>query len=83
MSKIEKVSPLFTSKHLARLSQLNNEAKRRELANRLSQIEGISIPPSALTKRPSIPLGQLANEDSLSRFIGCFDWALGEIKAVE
>ena len=61
----------------------DNDAKRQELANRLSQIDGISIPPSALTKRPSIPLDQLVKDDSLTRFIDCFDWSLQEIRAVE
>ncbi len=61
----------------------DSEAKRQELAHRLSQIDGISIPQSALTKRPSIPLAQLVKGDFLTRFIDCFDWALREIKAVE
>jgi hypothetical protein len=61
----------------------DEETKRGELADRLSQIEGISIVPSALTKRPSIRLAQLVEDSSLTRFIDCFDWALREIKAVE
>ena len=61
----------------------DNIAKRQELANRLSQIDGISLSPSAVTRRPSITLSQLIKPDSLVRLTDCFDWMLREIKAVE
>ena len=61
----------------------DNETKRQELASRLSQIDGVTIAPSSLTKRPSIPLAQLVKANSLTGFIDSFDWVLREIKAVE
>ena len=57
--------------------------KRRELADRLSTIDGVSIPESRLTKRPSIPLARLAKDEALACFTSAFDWCIEEIKAVE
>ena len=57
--------------------------QRRDLADRLSAIEGLSIPEAALDKRPSFGLGLLSGSGSLDRFLGAFDWMLSEIKNVE
>jgi hypothetical protein len=57
--------------------------KRKELARRLSEIEGVSIPEAALTKRPTLKLSQLAGPGCLEKFLAAFDWMLGEIKEVE
>jgi hypothetical protein len=58
-------------------------AKRRELADRLSAIEGVSIPETALNKRPSFKLGLITELVNLEKFLAAFDWMLSEIKAVE
>jgi hypothetical protein len=60
-----------------------DEGKRRELAQRLSAIEGVSIPDMALTKRPSLKLDLLIKSDNLEKFLGAFDWMLSEIKRFE
>ena len=58
-------------------------AKRKQLADRLSGIEGVFIPESALNKRPSFKLGVLTTPTSLEKFLAAFDWTLCEIKAAE
>ena len=57
--------------------------KRKELAHRLSAIEGVSIPEASLNKRPSFKLGILTRSGNLEKFLAAFDWMLSEIKAVE
>jgi hypothetical protein len=61
----------------------SGEEKRKELAHRLVAIQGMSIPETALNKRPSLGLGQLLGSDSLAKFLAAFDWMLCEIKKVE
>jgi hypothetical protein len=58
-------------------------AKRKELADRLSAIEGVSIPETALSKRPSFKLSLLTESTKLEKFLAAFDWMLSEIRAVE
>jgi hypothetical protein len=57
--------------------------KRKELAHRLTEIQGISIPEIALNRRPSFKLRVLTLSDSLEKFLAAFDWALSEIKEIE
>jgi hypothetical protein len=57
--------------------------KRKELAHRLTEIQGISIPEIALNRRPSFKLSVLTFSGSLERFLAAFDWVLSEIKKVE
>jgi hypothetical protein len=57
--------------------------KKRELAHRLCEIEGVSIPEAALTKRPTFKLSQLTGPGRLEKFLAAFDWVLFEIKQVE
>jgi hypothetical protein len=57
--------------------------KRKELAGRLSAIEGVTIPETALNKRPSFKLGLLTDSVNLEKFLAAFDWMLVEIKVVE
>jgi hypothetical protein len=57
--------------------------RRRDLADRLAKIEGVSIPDAALEKRPSFGLRQLVGAGSLDTFLEAFDWVLAEIKKVE
>jgi hypothetical protein len=57
--------------------------QRRGIANRLTMIDGVSIPDTALDKRPSFGLGHLARAGSLDRFLDAFDWVLSEIRGSE
>jgi hypothetical protein len=60
----------------------DEEAKRKELTQRLSAI-GVSIPDEALKRRPTFGLGLLLEPSRLDAFLGAFNWALSEIKRVE
>ncbi len=57
--------------------------RRRDLADRLAVIEGVSIPNAALDQRPSLGLRLLVGPGSLDRFLGTFDGVLSEIMRVE
>jgi hypothetical protein len=57
--------------------------KRKALADRLVAIEGVCIPESALSKRPSFGLGLLTDQGCLDKFLEALDWVLSEIKKVE
>jgi hypothetical protein len=59
-----------------------DEAKRKELADRLSAIE-LLIPGEALKSRPSFGLSLLKDPHSLAKFLEAFDWALSEIRNAE
>jgi hypothetical protein len=57
--------------------------KRKELAHRLTEIQGISISEIALNRRPSFKLSVLTLSGSLEKFLAAFDWVLSEIKKLE
>jgi hypothetical protein len=61
----------------------NEVEKRRELASRLSAIDGVSIPEAALSKRPSLKLGVLSAPGSMDKFLGALDWALSQFEGFE
>ena len=58
----------------------DEESKRLELLNRLNQIDGVTISPTALSKRPSIPLSVFKNEATLTKFFETLEWVIQEIK---
>lgn len=58
----------------------DGESKRVELLTRLNAIEGISLPESVITKRPSLPLAVLKPEASLQQFLAVFDWVIDQVK---
>ena len=68
--------------HMRRLP-FDETEKRKELAERLSAIEGVSIPETTLDRRPSFKLGLITELVNLEKFLAAFDWMLSEIKAVE
>jgi len=57
----------------------DSEEMRRELLNRLNQVQGISLPADAIDRGPSIPLSILKG-DALKKFFLVFEWAINEIK---
>jgi hypothetical protein len=59
----------------------DNEELRKELLNRLNQVQGISFPADAIDRGPSIPLSIL-KEDALKKFFLIFEWAINEIRKV-
>ncbi|MDQ3830656.1 MAG: hypothetical protein M3361_15405 [Candidatus Tectomicrobia bacterium] len=56
------------------------EAKRREVLRRLNAIDGVSIPPDAITRRPAIPLAVVAEAERLTEFLGVFEWFIHEVQ---
>ena len=58
----------------------DNETKRREMLANLNAIDGISLPPDAISRRPSIPLKVLAHGDRLRRFLEVMEWYFSEVK---
>lgn len=55
--------------------------KREELRKRLNQIDGINIPPDAISKRPSIRLSILSSNERLKNFLDVMDWCLAELRS--
>jgi hypothetical protein len=64
----------------ARKSGFDDEAQRLSLLEKLNKIEGVKIPQSAITRKPSISLQVLNNEEKISQFSDTFDWYLDIIK---
>jgi hypothetical protein len=61
-------------------SPFSDETKRRELLNRLNQIQGVNIPEKAITRRPNILLSLFKNASSLKQLFETLDWVIDEIK---
>jgi hypothetical protein len=60
----------------------DDETKRREMLSKLNAIDGIALPPDAISRRPSIPLRTLAEDDRLRRFLDVMEWYFSQIKAI-
>ena len=58
------------------------EAKRLELLGRLNAIDGVSLPPDGITRRPSIPLAVLAEAQRVPEFLSVFEWFMHEVQAL-
>ncbi len=61
----------------------SDHEKRQELAHRLSEISGVSIPEDALSRRPSLGMALLTVPEALANFLKTFDWVLSEIKKLD
>ena len=59
----------------------DNESKREELRVKLNEIDGLDIPPEAMTKRPSFDFTLLENEQKLTQFFDAFEWFIQEVEA--
>jgi len=55
-----------------------DEAKRLELLSRLNALPGVTLPPDAITRRPSIPLSLLQDDAVLQQFLAICDWIIQE-----
>jgi hypothetical protein len=58
-----------------------DEAKRMELLAQLNTLPGVSFPPDAITRRPSLPLSLLLDDAVLQRFLAICDWIFQECTA--
>ena len=61
---------------LARRAAFVEEAKRRELRDKLNSIHGVSIPEDALERRPGISLEVFADRQALQVFKETLEWAI-------
>jgi hypothetical protein len=66
--------------YMAKRKPFSDEAKRIELLNRLNQVPEIEIPADGITRRPSISLAILANENVSAPFLAVLDWFFAEVK---
>jgi hypothetical protein len=57
--------------------------RRVELQQRLNAIPSVTIPEAGLTKRPSIPLAALQDDESFKTFVAAIDWAFSEAITAE
>jgi hypothetical protein len=55
-------------------SAFKDEAKRKELLDRLNRVYGISLPNDAIERYPSFPATLLLDEGSFKQFISILDW---------
>lgn len=53
--------------------------KRKDLLNRLNQINGVKLPEEGIEKRPSIPLSIFNNPEALHELLNTFEWVIEEI----
>ena len=58
----------------------DDEGLRREFLARLNTVDGISLPPDAIGRRPGVKLAPLAADDRLQRLLDALDWAVAKIK---
>ena len=58
-----------------------DESKRLELLSRLNALPGVTLPPDAITRRPSIPLSLLHDDAVLQQFLAICDWIIQESAA--
>jgi hypothetical protein len=59
----------------------DDEAKRRELRDRLNRIPGIDIPADAITLYPTIPVSALTDATAAETFLAALDWYFAAVKS--
>ena len=74
-----KVEFFFHLKNLA--PPFDTDSNRWEFLKRLNQIEGVSLPHSAVSKRSMIPLRLLSNDAALNQFLETVTWAFQQIRS--
>jgi hypothetical protein len=67
--------------HIAKYRPFVDLAQRAELRTRLEAIDGVTIAPDLLDKRPSIAFSALAPEGALEQFTAALDWAYDQAGA--
>jgi len=58
----------------------DSETKRMEYLSKLNSIPGVMLPSDGISRRPSIPLSILTDENSLNQLLAIFDWYVAEVK---
>lgn len=58
-----------------------NEALRAEFRRRLNEVPGIALAEGAISKRPTIPLGPIAEAGGADRLLAALDWFAATLRA--
>lgn len=66
---------------MALRTPFDQEAMRRDFQQRLNAIPGVAIPDEKTTKRPSFPLGLLADERAMRSFLEALAWAFDQAES--
>lgn len=61
----------------------DSEEKRTEMLGMLNKLDGVSLPPDAIGRRPSVSLSILSRGENLKKFIGIMDWWLAAIRKAQ
>lgn len=59
----------------------DDAAKREELRRRLNDIDGLSLPADAISKRPGITIAMFSDGERLTRFLDVMDWCVRELRS--
>jgi len=57
-----------------------SDEKRLELLQRFNDVPGITIPSTAIARRPNIPLSVLVEPEAQGRFLATLDWLVTELR---
>jgi hypothetical protein len=60
-----------------------DESLRRELLQRLNAVPGVQLPSDSFSRRPSIPLRSLRQDERLRQFLSVFEWAITLIREAD
>ena len=66
--------------HYQRKPPFDSEPLRIEKLNRLNAIPGITLTPESVSKRPSISLETLLEDDRIELLLGVYDWVLEQVR---
>jgi hypothetical protein len=66
--------------HMKGRPPFDEEPKKLELLRRLNEIPGVQIPKDAIERRPNLPLGLFATQETLATLLAAFEWFLSEAR---
>ena len=60
----------------------DDESIRQEWLERINAIPGIHLPEDAVSRWPTIPLGELSDHTRLSAFLATADWLVARLETI-
>jgi hypothetical protein len=64
--------------YIARRPPFDDRDLREQLRRELTKIPGVALPPASLDKRPSFPIGALADDAARAHFCAAMEWAFAQ-----
>lgn len=64
--------------YLKEYPPFDKHSVREELARRLNELPGITIPPNKLDQRPSFSISVLTSQEAMKQFLAILDWIVQE-----